>query len=430
MGYSYDAADRLTRITYTNGSGELGRIDYGNDAAGRRQETSGSWARMNLPAAMPSGTFDAANRLTARGTTTYSYDDTGSLTSDGAQAYAWNARGELTGLSGASPTASFSYDAFGRRRQATIGTTTTSYRYDGDNAIVETQGSSAVRVLAGIGIDSTFTRTDGAGTEALLADALGSTVALSDGSGAVQTEYSYDPYGTPTASGASSANPTQFTGREWDGTGLQYSRARYYSPAMGRFMSEDPLGFAGGDVNLYSYVGNAPLHATDPFGLSRFGDWWTNHVAMPVMDVLVDTVHPIAYDYLPGYGLGYALGRRKDPREVAAQAASAFPIGRILRGPARVLAPIVDKRPIERIYEPNPKHGAKPRRDARGRPVSRAPRGDCQAMLDCSVQPNPNSPERRGVEPETGETVIFRRHLRQPFPDKIVERYHGYVPLG
>jgi RHS repeat-associated protein len=350
MGYSYDTADRLTRITYTTGSGELGRIDYGNDPAGRRHETSGSWARMNLPAAMASGTFDAANRLTGRGTTTYSYDETGNLTSDSTQTYAWNARGELTGLSGGSPTASFAYDAFGRRRQSTIGSTATSYRYDGDNAIVETQGSSVVRTLAGLGIDSALARTDGSGTEMLLTDALGSTLALSDGAGAVQTEYTYDPYGTPTAAGASSANPTRFTGREWDGTGLQYSRARYYNPAIGRFISEDPIGFSGGDVNLYAYVGNSPLNATDPTGLCEWNptSWgscpssaagavkrgynsWQNDGSIAVMSVLVDRVHPVAYDYVPGYGAAYAIGTRKPPGEIAGQVAGALPGGKIVR---------------------------------------------------------------------------------------------------
>jgi len=266
MGYSYDTADRLTRITYTNGSGELGRIDYGNDPAGRRQETSGSWARMNLPGAMATGTFDAANRLTGRGSTTHSYDDTGNLTSDGAQTYAWNARGELTGLSGGSPGASFAYDAFGRRREATIGSTTTSYRYDGDNAIVETQGLSVVRILAGLGVDSALSRKSESVDETLLADALGTTIALTDDSGAVQTEYTYDPFGTPSAFGVSSANPIQFTGREWDGTGVQFSRARYYDPTEGRFVSPDPVGFHGGDVNLYAYVGNRPMTLIDPMG--------------------------------------------------------------------------------------------------------------------------------------------------------------------
>ncbi|MCA9421817.1 MAG: RHS repeat-associated core domain-containing protein, partial [Nitrospira sp.] len=58
----------------------------------------------------------------------------------------------------------------------------------------------------------------------------------------------------------------QFTGRENDGTGLFYYRARYYSPVIQRFISEDPIGFAGGDPNLYAYVFNNPVNLTDPEG--------------------------------------------------------------------------------------------------------------------------------------------------------------------
>ncbi len=62
-----------------------------------------------------------------------------------------------------------------------------------------------------------------------------------------------------------------FTGREWDPEiGLYYYRARYYDPKAGRFLSEDPIGFAGGDVNLYSYVWNNPTLFADPFGLWRY----------------------------------------------------------------------------------------------------------------------------------------------------------------
>jgi RHS repeat-associated protein len=59
-----------------------------------------------------------------------------------------------------------------------------------------------------------------------------------------------------------------FTGREWDKeTGLYYYRARYYDPKGGRFISKDPIGFEGGDVNLYRYVGNDPVDWVDPSGL-------------------------------------------------------------------------------------------------------------------------------------------------------------------
>jgi RHS repeat-associated protein len=59
-----------------------------------------------------------------------------------------------------------------------------------------------------------------------------------------------------------------YTGRERDEeTGLYYYRARYYDPAVGRFVSEDPMGFAAGDTNLVKYVGNRPTTSVDPTGL-------------------------------------------------------------------------------------------------------------------------------------------------------------------
>src|SRR4030095_17258157 len=69
-----------------------------------------------------------------------------------------------------------------------------------------------------------------------------------------------------TASGSSSGNELGYTGREDDGTGLKYYRARYYHPGLQRFISEDPIDFEGGDINLYAYVANAPLDNTDPTG--------------------------------------------------------------------------------------------------------------------------------------------------------------------
>ena len=60
--------------------------------------------------------------------------------------------------------------------------------------------------------------------------------------------------------GEASDNPFQYTGRENDGTGLYYYRARYYSPELQRFISRDPIGLGGGDVNFYRYVGNSPVN--------------------------------------------------------------------------------------------------------------------------------------------------------------------------
>ncbi len=83
---------------------------------------------------------------------------------------------------------------------------------------------------------------------------------------AMSASNSYDSFGNPT--NTSFPSRYQFTGREFDNfTGLQSSRARFYDPNLGRFVSEDPIGFGGGDVNLFGYVRNKPLIFRDSRGL-------------------------------------------------------------------------------------------------------------------------------------------------------------------
>jgi RHS repeat-associated protein len=95
---------------------------------------------------------------------------------------------------------------------------------------------------------------------------LGSAVAVADSTGTIQTSYTYDPFGSTSFSGVAGINPFQFTGRENEGNGLYYYRARYYSSALGRFISEDPDGLLGGDTNFYSYVLDSPTNFRDPSG--------------------------------------------------------------------------------------------------------------------------------------------------------------------
>lgn len=159
------------------------------------------------------------------------------------------------------------YDALGRRESKTISKTSTSFLYDGLNLEQELKRTTpTVNYLTGAGIDETLSRTDSKGTSSYLTDNLGSTLALTSSAGAISTSYSYEPYGNTTASGTSSTNTIQYTGRENDGTGLYYYRARYYSPTYSRFIGEDPLGFAG-SANEYAYVGGNPTGAIDPLGL-------------------------------------------------------------------------------------------------------------------------------------------------------------------
>ena len=142
-----------------------------------------------------------------------------------------------------------------------------SYLYDGLNAVQETHGSTATSILTGLAVDQRFARTDLSGRTDFLSDALNSTVALTNSAGAIVEQYSYDPYGNTTASASGFDNPYQYTGRENDGDGLYYYRARYYAPAMGRFISDDPIGFAGGSNNFYAYTGDDPIDLRDSTGL-------------------------------------------------------------------------------------------------------------------------------------------------------------------
>jgi RHS repeat-associated protein len=200
----------------------------------------------------------------------FTYDANGNLTSDGVRSYTWNARDQLASLTGP-VNGSFAYDGVGRRRSKTIGGTTTQFLYDGLNPVQELSGGSPVaNLLTGLGIDEYFTRTDSAGVRNYLTDALGSSVALADGAGSVQTEYSYEPFGGTTTSGASTTSAFGFTGREADGTGLYYYRARYFDPRLQRFIAEDPIGFESGSYNLHEYVANDPQNRTDPLGLQAF----------------------------------------------------------------------------------------------------------------------------------------------------------------
>jgi RHS repeat-associated protein len=265
--YNYDHASQLTGLTYANGSTLLGNLTYGYDLARRRVSTAGSYARTNLPMAVSTANYNVANQLTGWGTASLFYDANGNTTSDGTHSYTWDARNHLTSIDAGS-TASFAYDPFGRRVSKTISGTTTTFLYDKINAVQEVVGgSNTANSLTGRR-DEVFQRTDSAGARNFLTDALGSTLALTDSTGALQTQYTFDPFGSTSMSGSSSTNSFVYTGREVDATGLYFYRARYYSPAVQRFLSEDPLGFKGG-INLFSYVGNNPVNFVDPLGLDQ-----------------------------------------------------------------------------------------------------------------------------------------------------------------
>jgi RHS repeat-associated protein len=91
---------------------------------------------------------------------------------------------------------------------------------------------------------------------------------MTDGSGAIQARYDYDPYGRRTKVSGSLDSDFGYTGHyAHEPTGLELAPYRAYHSEIGRWLSEDPIGFDGGNANLYGYVHNGPSNGVDPSGL-------------------------------------------------------------------------------------------------------------------------------------------------------------------
>ena len=285
--FNFGASPLLQNITWSQGSNS-GTLAYGYDADNRvtskglsySPATNNPFATMYQsiqPAAVSGAVYDADNRLCAWNTTGGScstpiitWDNNGNLLNDGTSSYSWDSRNRLTAI----PTLSlsFKYDAIGRRLSLTSSSSTTNFVYDGGNLVQKQVGGADYEdLLTGLQIDQTFSHTPTAASQQVhVTDALGSVLQTMSTSGGLVTAYSYDPYGVTMATSQDSANTIKYAGRESDlASGLYFNRRRYYNPAWGRFISEDPRGFNAG-VNFYIYAGDRPLSDTDPLGLTDF----------------------------------------------------------------------------------------------------------------------------------------------------------------
>lgn len=282
-GYGYNDAGNATNINFIKGDTSIGTLSYDYDMDGRIMNRGGDLTMANAPSPYVSpSTFDINNRRSSRNGSVSSYDKNGNLTGDGVRSFVWDARQRLVAIrQGRTELASFAYDSTGRRTAKTINGQTTSYLYDGMRPVEIQQAGERYSILDGAGIDEHLAISTSAGRRYFVADLQGSTIALTNNAGAVVESYKYGAYGEVVQSNPSE-NPFQYVGRENDGTGLYYYRARYYEPTAGSFISEDPVTWGGGQSNFYSYVNGNPTSMVDPYGLFGWADMPI--IPQPVLD--------------------------------------------------------------------------------------------------------------------------------------------------
>lgn len=290
--YLFDAADRVTQMTI---DGVTTKYDYDNTNQLAKDGSTSFTYDANGNRTMTGYSTGASNRTTSDGTWTYAYDDEGNVTSKASSSGTWNyeydfhnqmTKASFTPAGGSTVTKSVEnkFDAFGNRleRDATENGTTTVERYVYDgwdtahpqaigsenfDAVMDLNGNNvvAVRRTFGAAFDELVAREDGNGgsTKWYGIDKLGSVRFVSDDSGTKSNAAEYNAWGDILS--GTLVDRYGFQGREHDAiTGLRHHRAR---ETNGQFwFSEDPMGFAAGDVNLHRIVGNSPNNSKDPSG--------------------------------------------------------------------------------------------------------------------------------------------------------------------
>jgi RHS repeat-associated protein len=275
---TYDAAGQLTQLRELAADGVtlIYSGDHTYDVAGQLV------GEVLFPALTPAlvntvQTFDRDNRLLTHNGAATTFDADGNLLTIASgvapASYTYDARNRLTSAGGIS----YTYDAENRRVALTDGAGTTHYAINPnatlDQVLVRTapNGTKTFYVY-GLGLLHEET---GSTVRYYHHDRRGDTVALTDGTGAVTDRANYGVYGELISRTGTTNTPFLFNGRwgvQTDSNGIYYHRARYYHPALRRFLNQDTvLGSIASSLGLnrFAYANGNPVTGIDPFGLMK-----------------------------------------------------------------------------------------------------------------------------------------------------------------
>jgi RHS repeat-associated protein len=291
--YIRDSLDRITSVTESVGSDPATTTAFIYGSAGQLFEVrrdgvltatyeydlNGNRTRLTTPGGVITGTTDDQDRLTQYGTTTYTYGSNGELKTKtdpgvGTTSYTYDALGNLVAATLPDGTAlAYLIDGQNRRVGKRVnGTLVQGFLYQTQLApVAELDGSQQIvsRFVYGTRANVPDYMVKSGVIYRLISDHLGSVrLVVNTANGTVAQRLDYDEYGRFTQNTAPGFQPFGYAGGLLDNhTGLTRFGARDYDPATGRWTTKDPIGFNGGDPNVYSYVRNDPVNLLDPMGL-------------------------------------------------------------------------------------------------------------------------------------------------------------------